>query len=81
MRYLRIRLNSRTLSTSTKLLANGLTLAGNTYLFGRTLLQSHRQRRQDRRLEQLQNAAEIATASARMVDTLTRVWRQHHGAP
>ncbi|MCF7802677.1 MAG: hypothetical protein K9N46_05415 [Candidatus Marinimicrobia bacterium] len=78
MARLRLRMSSKTLTTTASLIANGVTVASNAYLLSRSLVQQQRQRQQNQRLEQLQSAAEVATAGAQVVQTLAGVWRRYH---
>ncbi len=75
---LRITLNTRTIVKTAEVISNTVLLTANAYLVGSGFKNHFRQRKQEQLTNNLQTAAEIASAAAGLTKVVTETIGLHH---
>ena len=74
---LRFNLNSRSLAKSMTLISNSVVLATNSYLIGRSVLDSYRDRNRERVLENLEVISQTIGSLASLSNVISNVLDEH----
>ena len=74
---LRFNLNSRSLAKSMTLISNTVVLATNSYLIGRSVLDSYRDRKRERVLENLEVISQTIGSLASLSNAISNVLDEH----
>ena len=74
---LRLNLNSRSLAKSMALISNSVVLATNSYLIGRSVLDSYRDRKRERVLENLEVISQTIGSLASLSNVISNVLDEH----
>ena len=75
---LRINISPRALIKTAEIVSNSVLLTANTYLLGTNLINSFKNRKRDRILDNLQNASEIANSLAGLTKVIVETIGKHH---
>ena len=74
---LRINLSSKSLAKSMTLISNSVVLATNSYLIGRSVLDSYRDRKRERVLENLEVISQTIGSLASLSNVISNVLDEH----